>query len=59
MILRLKNIFRKAAEDLGLPGPEALPAAEEKSEKKGGKEEAEEVESYLWSFYSTNISMNV
>ena len=56
LILRQKNISRKAAEDLGLPGPEALPATEEKSEKKGGKEEAEEVESCLWSFYQSTMS---
>ena len=35
---------RKAAEDLGLPGPEAAPPAEEqKADKKAAKEEDEEV----------------
>ena len=43
--MSFNSIARKAAEDLGLPGPEsaAAPAEEQKAEKKGGKEEVDEV----------------
>ena len=43
--LGFNSIARKAAEDLGLPGPEAVtaPAEEQKAEKKGSKEEVNEV----------------
>ena len=43
-MISFNTITRKAAEDLGLPGPEAAaPAEDQKSEKKPSKEEAEEV----------------
>ena len=50
-MISFNTIARKAAEDLGLPGPEAAaaPAEDQKSEKKASKEEAEEV----------NISLSV
>ena len=43
--MSLNSIARKAAEDLGHPGPEsaAAPAEEQKAEKKGSKEEVDEV----------------
>ena len=43
--LYFNSIARKAAEDLGIPGPEsaAAPAEEQKAEKKGSKEEVDEV----------------
>ena len=50
-MISFNSITRKAAEDLGLPGPEAAaaPAEDQKSEKKAPKEEVEEV----------NISLSV
>ena len=44
-MLSILSIARKAAEDLGLPGPESTtaPVEEQKAEKKGSKEEVNEV----------------
>ena len=51
-MVSVNTIARKAAEDLGLPGPDSgAPAEEQKSEKKVIKEEAEQV--------NINLSINI
>ena len=51
-MVSVNTIARKAAEDLGLPGPDSgAPAEEQKSEKKVIKEEAEQV--------NINLSVNI
>ena len=57
-MISFNTITRKAAEDLGLPGPEAAaaPAEDQKSEKKATKEEAEEVNISLSVSSKTEVS---